>query len=69
MSTDKDKRAALGAALTEWQHWQQIAVQRGWKQPGNSPLPNESWIVYWKAMDRYEREGGGRPVVPHRSAT
>lgn len=66
--SDKQRREQLAALLAEWDHWQRMAVQKGWKLPGNSPLPRESWINYWKQCAAYERDpSGGRPVVPHRT--
>jgi hypothetical protein len=65
---DREKRAALARNLAEFQEWQNKAAARGWKLPGNSPLPNHSWISYWKACEAYEQDPTrGRPVVPHRS--
>lgn len=69
LTADQKRRERLAENLAEFQHWQNLAVAKGWKLPGNSPLPNESWIAHWKACDAYERDpSGGRPVVPHRSA-
>ncbi len=68
MNEDLEKRKKLAAALVEFANWQSLASAKGWKLPGNSPLPNESWIEYWKACERYERDPkSGRPVIPHRS--
>jgi hypothetical protein len=56
------------ADLAEFNEWQNVAASKGWKLPGNSPLPNHSWLHYWKSMAAYEADpSGGRPVVPHRS--
>lgn len=67
-SKDRQKREQLAANLAEFQQWQRLAAQKGWKLPGNSPLPNDMWLNYWKQCAAYERDpSGGRPVVPHRS--
>lgn len=57
----------LARELAEWNEWQDKAIARGWKRPGNSPLPNVAWIAYWQACEAYERDPSrGRPVVPQR---
>jgi hypothetical protein len=67
--SDVTKRMQLARDLGEFQAWQNKAVKRGWKLPGNSPLPNLAWIMYWKACEAYEcNPSRGRPVPPHRSA-
>lgn len=67
-SKDRQKREQLAENLAEFQQWQRLAAQKGWKLPGNSPLPNSCWVDYWKQCAAYERDrSGGRPVVPHRS--
>jgi len=68
--SDAAKRMQLARELVEFQEWQNKAVARGWKLPGNSPLPNAAWVAYWKACDAYECDPSrGRPVPPHRSAS
>lgn len=70
MNNDDDlqKRKKVAAAMVEFMNWQSLAASKGWKLPGNSPLSNETWIAYWKACERYERDpSAGRPVIPHRS--
>jgi hypothetical protein len=68
-SADQLRREQLAKNLAEFQHWQNLAASKGWKLPGNSPLPAHSWINYWKACLRHEEDpSSGRPVVPHRSA-
>jgi hypothetical protein len=69
MNEDLEKRKKVANSLIEFGKWQSLAFNRGWKLPGNSPLPNESWIEYWKACERYEQDPKkhGRPVIPHRS--
>lgn len=65
---DQEKRKQLAQNLADWNYWQGRAVAKGWKLPGGSPLPNESWIAYWQACQRYEDDPtSGRPVIPHRS--
>lgn len=69
LTADQRRREQLAENLAEFQHWQSLAASNGWKLPGNSPLPNEAWINYWKACQDYERDPStGRPVIPHRSA-
>ena len=66
--TDLEKRQLLARNLAEFQKWQNLAASKGWKLPGNSQLPNESWIAYWQACEAYEKDPTrGRPVIPHRS--
>jgi hypothetical protein len=66
--SDSQKLRKLAENMAEFANWQSLAASKGWKLPGNSPLPNESWIAYWQACDAYERDPSrGRPVVPHRS--
>lgn len=67
--SDRQKRELLAANLAEFQQWQNLAAEKGWRLPGNSPLPRESWINYWKACLHHEKDpSSGRPVAPHRSA-
>jgi len=47
---DREKRVALARNLAEFQAWQNKAAERGWKLPGNSPLPNAAWIAYCKRV-------------------
>jgi hypothetical protein len=69
MTTDLEMRRKLAQQMIEFQKWQNLAIEKGWKLPGNSPLSNESWINYWKGCLRYEQDpSSGRPVIPHRSA-
>jgi hypothetical protein len=63
-----DEAKKMLVALAEFNEWQNLAAKKGWKLPGNSPLPNVSWLRYWKSMAAYERDpSSGRPVIPHRS--
>lgn len=46
------------------------AGRKGWKTPlnVNGLFTQRSWINYWQACKRYEKDPrSGRPVVPHRS--
>ncbi len=53
----------------EYNTWWRTGRRKGWKLPVNTAFSDDSWLAYWKAMDRYEHgESTGRPVPPHRSA-
>jgi hypothetical protein len=54
---------------SDYEYYEAMAIESGWETPVNDALGEESWINYWKQLERLKNgEASGRPIIPHRSA-